>query len=294
MFHGPVFQSVSEILAWDDTGIDVRLSEVSLADFFAPGHTPRLVLNPVLLDALSRVAPCWLVQYVGPEFHSFPSHIDRIELYEPCPADREGIVVRGRQRPPMASAPTSTRRATGSSTASTARAACCCVAARWATCSSPCPRPTTWRASTRCRGFLGAPAEPVAVQGVSLWQVPLIPTELATQSGGICMRVLAHVLLSEEERGEWRPVAGFAAPAPRMAVRPRRAGRKQCGTGSTRAPGRWCTRPTWWCATTKMARPSSTAGGTARWSMRPGRLSHSGEACLAAVAEPGLAVGVDF
>ena len=294
MFHGPVFQSVSEILAWDDTGIDVRLSEVSLADFFAPGHTPRLVLNPVLLDALSQVAPCWLVQYVGPEFHSFPSHIDRIELYEPCPADREGIVVRGRQRP-----------ADGVSTDINA--------------------PRDWqfdcidgegRVLLRCRamgnlfftvpatyhmarvnplqGFLGAPAEPVAVQGVSLWQVPLIPTELATQSGGICMRVLAHVLLSEEERGEWRLLQGSlrrhrewlsGRAALKEAVRywiHARTGQMVYAAdvvvrhdeyGAPFVDG-------WWNGTLVDAPQVS--------------LSHSGEACLAAVAEPGLAVGVDF
>src|SRR4029078_13466372 len=96
---GPVFQSMREIDAWDDTGIDVALSEVSLADFFAEGHVPQLVLNPVLLAAMEQVVPCWLVQYVGPEFHSFPSTIDRIELYEPCPADRDGLVMRARQHP---------------------------------------------------------------------------------------------------------------------------------------------------------------------------------------------------
>jgi len=294
MFHGPVFQSVREILAWDDTGIDVRLSEVSVADFFAPGHTPQLVLNPVLLDALSQVAPCWLVQYVGPEFHSFPSHIDRIELYEPCPADREGIVVRGRQRP-----------ADGVSTDINA--------------------PRDWqfdcidgegRVLLRCRamgnlfftvpptyhmarvnplqGFLGAPAEPVAVEGVSLWQVPLISPELATQSGGICMRVLAHVLLSEEERGEWRLLQGSlrrhrewlsGRAALKEAVRHwihARSGQlvhaadvvvRHDEYGAPFVDG-------WWNGTLVDAPQVS--------------LSHSGESCLAAVAEPGLAVGVDF
>jgi len=294
MFHGPVFQSVREILAWDDTGIDVRLSEVSLADFFAPGHAPHLVLNPVLLDALSQVAPCWLVQYVGPEFHSFPSYIDRIELYEPCPADREGIVVRGRQRP-----------ADGVSTDINA--------------------PRNWdfdcidgegRVLLRChdmgnlffrvpptyhmarvnplQGFLGAPAEPVAMDGVSLWQMPLIAPELATQSGGICMRVLAHVLLSEEERGEWRMLQGSlrhhrewlsGRAALKEAVRHwihQQTGRLVHAAdvvvlhdelGAPHVDG-------WWNGALVDAPRVS--------------LSHSGESCLVAVAAPGLAVGVDL
>lgn len=294
MFHGPVFQSVREIVAWDDTGIDVRLSEVSLADFFAPGHTPRLILNPVLLDALSQVAPCWLVQYVGPEFHSFPSYIDRIELYEPCPADREGIRVRGRQRP-----------ADGVSTDINA--------------------PRNWdfdcidgegRVLLRChdmgnlffrvpptyhmarvnplQGFLGAPAEPVAMEGVSLWQTPMIAPELATQSGGICMRVLAQVFLSEEERGEWRMLQGSlrhhrewlsGRAALKEAVRHwihQQTGQLVFAAdvvvlhdeyGAPHVDG-------WWNGALVDAPRVS--------------LSHSGESCLVAVAAPDLPVGVDL
>jgi acyl transferase domain-containing protein/phosphopantetheinyl transferase (holo-ACP synthase) len=294
MFHGPVFQSVREILAWNDSGIDVRLSEVSLADFFAPGHAPQLILNPVLLDALSQVAPCWLVQYVGPEFHSFPSYIERIELYEPCPADRAGIVVRGRQRP-----------ADGTSTDINA--------------------PRNWdfdcidgegRVLLRChamgnlffrvpatyhmarvnplQGFLGAPVEPLAADGVSLWQVPMIAPELATQSGGICMRVLAHLLLSAEERGEWRLLQGSV----------RRHREWLSGRAALKEAVRyWIHLQTgqlvhaadvvvwhdelgaphvdgWWNGTLVDAPCVS--------------LTHNGETCLAAVSAPGLPVGVDL
>lgn len=144
------------------------------------------------------------------------------------------------------------------------------------------------------QGFLGAPAEPVAVEGVSLWQVPMIAPELATQSGGICMRVLAHVLLSEEERGEWRLLQGS----------PRRHREWLSGRAALKEAVRhWIHARTgrmvhaadvvvrheeygapfvdgWWNGTLVEAPQVS--------------LSHSGETCLAAVAEPGLAVGVDF
>jgi phosphopantetheinyl transferase len=294
MFHGPVFQSMREILAWDDTGIDVRLSEVGLADFFAPGHTPQLVLNPVLLDALSQVVPCWLVQYVGPEFHSFPSMIDRIELYEPCPADRSGIVVRARQQP-----------ADGVSTDINA--------------------PRNWqfdcidgqgRVLLRChdmgnlffrvppayhmarvnplQGFLGAPAEPVAVEGVSLWQVPLIASELCTQSGGICMRVLAHVLLSAEEREQWRMLQGSVRRhrewlSGRAALKEAVRDWIHAQTGQLPYAADIVVRHDeygapyvdgWWNGSLIDAPQVS--------------LSHSGESCLVAIALPGLRVGVDL
>ena len=294
MFHGPVFQSIREILAWDDTGIDVRLSEVGLADFFAPGHTPRLVLNPVLLDALSQVAPCWLVQYVGPEFHSFPSRIDRIELYEPCPADREGVVVRGRQRP-----------ADGVSTDINA--------------------PRDWqfdcvdgegRVLLRCRamgnlffrvppsyhmarvnplqGFLGAPAEPLAVDGVALWELPLIPGELCTQSGGICMRVLAHVLLSEEERGQWRVLQGSV----------RRHREWLSGRAALKEAVRcWIHAQTGqllYSADIVVLHDEHGAPYVDGWwngslvDAPRVSLSHSGESCLVALASPDVPVGVDL
>lgn len=294
MFHGPVFQSIREIVAWDDTGIDVRLSDISLADFFAPGHTPRLVLNPVLLDALSQVAPCWLVQYVGPEFHSFPSYIDRIELYEPCPADRAGIRVRGRQRP-----------ADGTSTDINA--------------------PRNWdfdcvdgegRVLLRChdmgnlffrvpatyhmarvnplQGFLGAPAEPLAPGDVSLWQVPMLAPDMATQSGGICMRVLAHVLLSEEERGEWRQLQGSV----------RRQREWLSGRAALKEAVRyWIHQQTGELVHAadivvwhdELGAPHVDGGWNGRLVDAPRvSLSHAGETCLAAVSMPGEPVGVDL
>lgn len=294
MFHGPVFQSVREILAWDDTGIDVRLGEASLADFFAPGHTPRLVLNPVLLDALSQVAPCWLVQYVGPEFHSFPSYIDRIELYEPCPADRAGIHVRGRQRP-----------ADGVSTDINA--------------------PRNWdfdcvdgegRVLLRChdmgnlffrvpptyhmarvnplQGFLGAPAEPVAMDGVSLWQMPLIAPELATQSGGICMRVLAHVLLSGHERDEWRMLQGSLRHH-REWLSGRAALKEAVRHWIHQQTGQLVYAADVWVLHDEYGAPHVDGwwNGTLVDAPRVS-LSHSGESCLVAVAAPDLPVGVDL
>jgi phosphopantetheinyl transferase (holo-ACP synthase) len=144
------------------------------------------------------------------------------------------------------------------------------------------------------QGFLGAPAEPVAMDGVSLWQVPMIAPELATQSGGICMRVLAHVLLSEEERGEWRQLQGSL----------RRHREWLSGRAALKEAVRyWIHQQTgqllhaadvvvwhdehgaphvdgWWNGTLVDAPRVS--------------LSHSGESCLAAVAAADLPVGVDL
>jgi acyl transferase domain-containing protein/phosphopantetheinyl transferase (holo-ACP synthase) len=208
MFHGPVFQSMRYVQAWDHAGIDVELSPVSLTDFFAPGHVPQLVLNPVLLDAMGQVVACWLVQYVGTEFHAFPSTIDRLELYEHCPADHEGLVLRMRQHP-----------VDGVSTAvQTPRA--------WSFECSDGEGRVLMRGENLVNLFFRVPVEyhdartdplegrigkPIAPPDAdtsswptSLWRVALMPDEFCAQSGSIGLRILAHAVLARSERDAWR------------------------------------------------------------------------------------------
>ena len=203
MFHGPVFQSMHYVQAWDDTGIDVELTGCTLDGFFAEGQRPRLVLNPVLLDAMGQVVACWLVQYVGTQFHSFPSTIDRLELYESSPADREGIVLRMRQRP-----------ADGVSTDIMARRVwqfdCVDGEGRVLMRGHDLVNlfftvPPAYH-DFRCDplgAWLGAPSGLALAPEVQLWDVPLMSEEFCAQSGAICLRIMAHALLGAAERGEW-------------------------------------------------------------------------------------------
>jgi acyl transferase domain-containing protein/phosphopantetheinyl transferase len=209
MFHGPVFHSVAEVHGWDDSGIDVGLTRCSLDGFFEEGERPRLVLNPVLLDAMGQVVPCWLVQYVGPEFHSFPSTIDCIEFYEPCPADRDGLVMRARQRPvdPSAAEISAPRDWSFDCTDGEGR-----VLMRVQGMVNLFFRVTPSYHAGRVSpltGWLGGPvAQAAPSAGVMLWQVPMLPEELCTQSGGICLRIMANVVLAPPERDEWRALQG--------------------------------------------------------------------------------------
>ena len=208
MFHGPVFQSLRYIDAWDDSGIDVRLSDCRLTDFFAEGHTPRLILNPVLLDALGQVVACWLVQFFGTEFNNFPSTIDRIELYEPCPTDRHDIVMRTRQRPVdgLSTDPGAPRAWQFECVDGEGRVLLRghdLINVFW-------QMPSAYHA-VRWRpllGWLGRRLPTPPGQSTRLWEVPLLPADFLSQSGAICLRTLAHVYLSAEERDEWRVVEG--------------------------------------------------------------------------------------
>jgi acyl transferase domain-containing protein/phosphopantetheinyl transferase len=294
MFHGPVFQSMREVDAWDDSGIDVHLTEVSLAHFFAEGHAPRLVLNPVLLDAMGQIVACWLVQYVGTQFHSFPSTIERIELMEPCPADRAGVLMRGRQRP-----------ADGVSTDISAPRAwhldCVDGEGRVLLRGSGFVNlffrvPTAYH-DVRCdplQGWFGRPIALESAPGLALWELPLLPEEVCAQSGGICLRILAHALLAPQERDEWRLQQGhlrrrrewlFGRAALKEAVRhwvfeqtghllfPSDIVVCHDAQGAPYVEG-------WWTASLVAAPQVS--------------LSHNARACLAAVVPAGQAVGVDI
>ncbi|MBS0445542.1 MAG: acyltransferase domain-containing protein [Proteobacteria bacterium] len=298
MFHGPLFQSMTYVEAWDDSGIDVQLSECSLQNFFTAGHVPQLVLNPVLLDAMGQVVACWLVQYVGTEFHAFPSTIDRLELAEPCPVGAAGIVMRMRQRP-----------VNGTSTDIAAPRAWqfdCVdgegrVLMRGHDLINLFFRVPAAYHDVRCdplNGRLGGPLElPAEVptpEGLALWEVPLMPEEFCAQSGAICMRVLAHALLGRAERDEWNALQGnlrrrrewlFGRGALKEAVRlwvEEQTGQllypidivvQHDAHGAPVVGG-------WWCESL-IAAPSVS-------------LSHNARACLVAVSPPGQPVGVDL
>jgi len=294
MFHGPVFQSLRYIEAWDDTGVDVQLSEAGLANFFSEGHTPTLILNPVLLDALGQVVACWLVQFFGTEFNNFPSTIERLELYESCPADRRGIVMRTRQRPLDATStdPGSPRAWQFECVDGEGRVLLRghdLINVFWRL--PPAFHAVRWRPLF---GWLGHPLTLETAAGTSLWEVPLLPAEFLLQSGAICLRTLAHTMLNAEEREEWRALQGqprrriewlFGRAALKEAVRNwvhRQTGQLLyptdivVGRNDFGAP----VIGGWWCETL-IAAPQVS-------------LSHTATICLAAVAAPDQPIGVDL
>jgi phosphopantetheinyl transferase (holo-ACP synthase) len=204
MFHGPVFQSIRHIDGWDETGMDAQLSTVGLNGFFVEAQTPKLVLNPVLLDAAGQLAAYWIAERVGTDFNCFPSTIERIELYSPCPADLPGLTLRARQHSlDAASDDVAAPRAWQFE----------CVDRD----GQPLLRVTNlvnvyFSVPNRfyqvrrdpLHGWLGhistAPAKP----GIALWELPNLHEDFCAQSGGIFLRILAQVYLSLDERAQWR------------------------------------------------------------------------------------------
>jgi acyl transferase domain-containing protein/phosphopantetheinyl transferase len=294
MFHGLVFQSMAHAQAWDDSGIDVELSEVGLRDFFAPGHTPQLVLNPVLLDAMGQIVALWYAQYIGTQFHAFPSTIARIELHEHCPSERAGIVMRTRQRALDADA-------TALSAPRAFQFECVDGEGRLLLRAQDLVNiffvvPPAYHdvRTDPLNGWLGGPLPLLPDAGVALWEVPLMSEEFCSQSGGICLRILAHALLGPVERDEWYALQGhlrrrrewlFGRAALKEATRLWVA--EQTGhllhptdilvghdaQGAPVVGGAWCDN--------LIAAPRVS-------------LAHNANTCLAAITAPGQPVGVDL
>lgn len=205
MFHGPVFQSLGRIEGWDDGGVDAELAPLNLTGFFAPDLPARMVLNPVLLDAMGQLAACWTAEYAGTDFNCFPSTIERIELYAACPDEIAGVRLAARQH------------------ALDGSAADVLAAPRsWSfDCSTadgmPLARvdglvnvffqvPNRFYQARRdpLNGWLGHASALWPDASVALWELALLPADFCAQSNAIFLRMLAHAGLSFEERDEWR------------------------------------------------------------------------------------------
>jgi acyl transferase domain-containing protein/phosphopantetheinyl transferase len=208
MFHGPVFQSIREIDGWNAAGIDATLAGRGLEGFRDEGLEPDLVLDPVLLDAVGQLAAYWTAQHVGTDFNSFPSTIGRIELYASCRDAQSARTLRGRQRPMQAGA---------DDIAAPRSWSFDCVDAAGA----PLFRvdglvnvffevPHSFYEARRdpLLGLLGHGSAARPGEGIALWEVPHYGEAFCAQSNGIFLRILAHALLSHDERDAWRALEG--------------------------------------------------------------------------------------
>ncbi|UOM36189.1 type I polyketide synthase [Acuticoccus sp. I52.16.1] len=209
MFHGPLFQGIASLHSWDDTGLDAILADTPLTGFFREGERPPLVLNPALLDQVGHVTAFWIAQGMGTDFSSFPSRIDTIELFDAAREDTAGAIMSGRLG-----------FETGEGGTNYLRGDFVCLGADGA----PILRVTGWHdrffdvphafyaARWQPRDeFYGFEASSVFAdlpERTLVWQVPAFPAGFLDDAGGIWRRVLAHTVLSVDEREEWKAYAG--------------------------------------------------------------------------------------
>ncbi|MCB1994311.1 MAG: polyketide synthase dehydratase domain-containing protein [Burkholderiaceae bacterium] len=294
MFHGPIFQSLVAFDGWDDSGTDARLSPCSLDGFFDEGLSASMVLNPVLLDAMGQLAANWIVDHIGTDFNCFPSTIERVELYRPCPQGEPGLVLRARQ------------------VALGGEASDIAAPRRWAfealdAAGQPLvrvegllnvffPVPNAFYQARRSPlgGWLGQPlALPVATPAL-VWRLPMLDEAFCAQSAAIFLRMLAHATLSFDERQQWLALEG-----PLRQRRQWLLGRL-CLKEAVRAWVHGRTGTLLYPADVEVAHDAAGAPMVQGWwtealvAAPSVSLSHDDASCLAAVVEPGHPVGVDL
>lgn len=210
MFHGPVFQSITHIDGWDDAGIDCQLSPVSLNDFFVPGQPTKLVLNPVLLDAMGQLAAYWIAQFAGTDFNCFPSTIDRIELYSPCPADLPQLRLQARQHSLDPSSNDVSAPRAWQFECLDAQGQPLVRVRNLVNVFFPVPNRFYQVRRDPLQGWLGQAMAAGAERGTLVWAIEHLPEDFCSQSANIFLRILAHIYLSAEERADWAALSGNA------------------------------------------------------------------------------------
>lgn len=218
MFHGPLFQGVARLTAWDGTGIDAELADLPLDDFFGQGENPAgLLLNPALLDQMGHVTAFWIAQGSGTDFSAFPSSIARIDL---GPGIREEalagatiscrIGLRDAEDRPVGSV-AEARFMQSDLEARLPDGTLLMRAGGWRDRFFRVPH-AFYQARFRPReAFLGAAADPFdAGPDVTVWQVPAFPPGFLEDAGGLWTRLLVATMLSRTERDQWAAMAGPA------------------------------------------------------------------------------------
>ena len=208
MFHGPVFRSVRNIEGWSDGGIDAALFDADLDGFLVDGATPALVLNPVLLDAVGQLAAYWTAQHAGTDFNCFPSTIGRIELYSSCPAGIQGLALKGRQHPADGSADAIAAPRSWSFECLGTDGSALFRVDDLVNVYFEVPHSFYEVRRDPLLGLLGHASPAAAFDAMSVWQVPHFSEAFCAQSNAIFLRILAHALLSFDERAQWRGLTG--------------------------------------------------------------------------------------
>ena len=210
MFHGPIFQSISSLRGWSPLGIVADLSPVSLTGFFDEGDTPSLVLNPVLLDSLGQLSAYWIAHQIGTDFNSFPSAIDRIELYCDCPENIAGLLLRGA---PVRTAGSPSGDALDESISwsfecSDQSAQSLFRVSNYRNVGFTVPARYVDVRRSPLDGSCGAAVDFFPGSSISFWKVQHFDRSFLAQSGGIFEKILAYAVLDERELEEWGELAG--------------------------------------------------------------------------------------
>jgi phosphopantetheine--protein transferase-like protein len=85
MFHGPCFQSVMSMDRSGENGAVATVRVPPGLQLFRSDSSPRLLTDPVLLDAAGQVVGFWTADRLEAGFVVFPIAFDSLDLYGPWP-----------------------------------------------------------------------------------------------------------------------------------------------------------------------------------------------------------------
>jgi phosphopantetheine--protein transferase-like protein len=98
MFHGPSFQSVVSINRSGENGAEATVRVPPELQLFRSNNNPRLLTDPVLLDAAGQVVGFWTADRLETGFVVFPIGFDSLDLYGPWPLGHDPIKCQAQSR----------------------------------------------------------------------------------------------------------------------------------------------------------------------------------------------------
>ena len=90
LFHGPVFQNISQIIGLDDSGLVARIRSSRPGDFYPPAREASWVFDIGLMDAALQLVSIWSRAIRNTT--AIPERMRRIERYGSAPMPEELIV----------------------------------------------------------------------------------------------------------------------------------------------------------------------------------------------------------
>jgi phosphopantetheinyl transferase/acyl carrier protein len=84
MFHGPSFQGVISLDRWGEDGAEATLQALPDGQLFRSEPHPTFLIDPVLLDAAGQLVGYWAAECLEAGFNVFPFRVEALHLYGPA------------------------------------------------------------------------------------------------------------------------------------------------------------------------------------------------------------------
>ncbi len=206
MFHGPRLQGVTSVRRWSDEAIEADMVTIATHDYFRFTTTPQFRTDPALLDAAGQVVGYWLTERYTWGFNCFPYHVGSFRQYAPMPPAGTKVVCRCDVRM------TDPLRIEAHFDVLDAEGRLLMRATHW--------EDRKFTVPERFYAFRMAPqtaflseayqADTLATAGVVARKLPAFDEGFLDQGFSIWKRVLANLVLNEDERRDWYalPVTG--------------------------------------------------------------------------------------